>query len=87
MRPLNEFEQLVLIAMVGKEKATIKSLIAETKLNPSSLLRAVNSLLSRGLVVEERENEFPFRRFIKPTAKGVEIGRKLMEIYGKGGGK
>jgi len=82
MEYLSEYEQKVLAHLLDKEKATIRELIRELGMNPATLIRAVDSLVSRDLAVSKRETTFPFRRYISPTEKGKAVASKLKELCG-----
>jgi len=78
---LNEYEQKVLVHLLWKEEATVKELVRELGMNPATLIRTVNSLISKGLAREIREKHFPFRRFLSLTEKGRKLASKLKEAY------
>ena len=78
--PLNEIEQEVLKALLGKEKLTIRALIAIVNRSPNAILAAVNKLVGLGLLEEMREREFPKRRLVRLTSKGVKVAELLHQL-------
>ena len=77
---LTEVEQRVLKALAAKDKMLARELVEAARASTSVLNPAVEHLEQLGLVTEERENEFPRRRFIMLTERGKKVAELLFEI-------
>lgn len=78
--PLSEIEQEVLKALLGKEKLTIRELITAVSRSPNAIIAAVNKLIQLKLIEETREHEFPKRRYVKLTVKGVRAANLVNQL-------
>ncbi|MCD6443720.1 MarR family transcriptional regulator [Candidatus Bathyarchaeota archaeon] len=78
--PLSKFEALVLMALAREGSLTITGIRRHTGISPSAVYTAVRGLRVKGLVVEEQEKEFPFRRFITATEKGLKVAGLLRDV-------
>ncbi len=76
---LTESDYEVLKVLSDGRARTVKELMSETGLGPVGVEYSLKRLTSKGLVEEERENKFPFRRFIRITEKGREY-LKVLEL-------
>lgn len=78
--PLSEIEQEVLKALLGKEKLTIRELITAVSRSPNAIIAAVNKLIQLKLIEETREHEFPKRRYVKLTVKGIRAANLVNQL-------
>ncbi|WP_338604881.1 winged helix-turn-helix domain-containing protein (plasmid) [Sulfolobus tengchongensis] len=76
---LTEIQERVLLVL-SDEFLTVTQVIELTKANSSAVLKAINELKEMGLIEEEREKEFPRRRFVKLTDRGKIVAQHLKEI-------
>lgn len=78
--PLSKFEALVLMALAREGPLTVTGIRRHTRISPSAVYTAVRGLKARGLIVEEQEKDFPFRRFITATEKGLKAAELLRDL-------
>jgi DNA-binding MarR family transcriptional regulator len=77
---ITEVEQRILKALMTKDKMLARELVEKSRASTSVLNPSLKHLEELGLVKEEREEDFPRRRFIMLTDKGRKVGELLYEI-------
>lgn len=77
--PLTEYESKVLLALRDKP-LPIMSLPKTSGTSGSAVYKAVEGLLKKELVSEERENALPRRRFIRLTDSGKRVAGLLSQV-------
>jgi len=70
----------VLITLYRSDSIPVTSLQEKSKISPTALYNALRKLLQLGLIMEEREKDFPRRRLISLTGKGWRVARLLVQI-------
>jgi len=69
-----------LVFLSQKGSVPISHIRWQIKGGQKTIYGIINRLKARDLIKEELEDEFPWRRVIKLTGKGVQIAEKLEEI-------
>ena len=78
--PLEDTEARVLLVLLSEKELPIMDIPKKAGLSNQAARRAVEKLLDRGLVAEEREQVFPRRRMIRLTGRGEKAARLLLEL-------
>lgn len=79
--PLNESEAKILMALNVYGPVPVMDLVEKASVSSgSTVLKAVDSLMSRGLVKDEREQRSPRRRMITLTGPGKRAAESLAEV-------
>lgn len=58
----------------------MREIIDASGITGDSVIDAIDFLIEKGLIREEREKSFPRRRYLFPTEKGKRIGELLEKI-------
>lgn len=69
-----------LVYLYQKESLPVSHIRWQIKGGQRTIYGIINRLKEVGLIKEELEEEFPWRRVIKLTDKGVSVAEKLEEI-------
>jgi DNA-binding PadR family transcriptional regulator len=69
-----------LIFLHKKDSVPVSHIRWQIKGGQKTIYDIIRRLKESSLIQEETENEFPWRRVIKLTEKGVQVAKKLEEI-------
>ncbi len=72
--------RILVLLFRKKEPLTISALRRMINSSQDALYNALKLLHDNGLIVEEREEDFPRRRLISLTGKGWKVAELLVEI-------
>jgi len=82
--PLRDLKSIitleVLLTVCKKPGAFVREVIDTAGITGDSVIDAIDYLIEKGLIKEEREKSFPRRRYLFPTEKGKRIGELLEKI-------
>ncbi|MEN3026074.1 MAG: MarR family transcriptional regulator [Candidatus Methanosuratincola petrocarbonis] len=70
----------VLVFILNNGPAPVSEIIRKGGLSQTSLYNALRKLKDAGLIEEKFEEDFPRRRLISLTEKGMKVAEKLEEI-------
>ena len=70
----------ILLTLHNNPPLNVRSLISRVKGSPITVEKMINELMNAGLIEEEREDTFPFRRKLRLTDTGKKVVEKIMEL-------